>query len=496
MPKPGTGNIGTIMFTALAIFAATTFNVQDYGAVGDGMTLNTVAIQKTIDEAAKLGGKVEIPAGKFLTGTLHLRSNVELHLDQDAVLLGSSKRKDYEKVVWHCLLSADKIHDIKITGEGTIDGQGAELAKDVLHMVATGEVKIPPKGWRPSELDRPEIIEMNSCKNVDVTGVTIKNSCCWVQTYRDCENLFINEVKVESRAYWNNDGIDILDCKKVKIFFSDFNCGDDGICLKSDRANSRCEDVAISNCNIVSSASAIKFGTSSHGGFKDVTIRDCTVRDTFRSVVAIESVDGATIENIDIGNVVAKHTGNAFFVRLGHRNLKAPVGRVRNIFLHDFDVEVPAGRPDMGYAFKGPQFSEPHNIEPSSIVGHKEFPIENVRLERIKIRYPGGGSQAIANVPVTNLSKVPERAEEYPEFTMFGELPAWALYARHVNGLTIRDFIVTRDQADYRPAFVLDDVSNATGLGIKVSGDLNPTVVTRSTKKIAFPKKIRSVKGQ
>ena len=223
MPKPGTGNIGTIMFTALAIFAATTFNVQDYGAVGDGMTLNTVAIQKTIDEAAKLGGKVEIPAGKFLTGTLHLRSNVELHLDQDAVLLGSSKRKDYEKVVWHCLLSADKIHDIKITGEGTIDGQGAELAKDVLHMVETGEVKIPPKGWRPSELDRPEIIEMNSCKNVDVTGVTIKNSCCWVQTYRDCENLFINEVKVESRAYWNNDGIDILDCKKVKIFFSDFN---------------------------------------------------------------------------------------------------------------------------------------------------------------------------------------------------------------------------------------------------------------------------------
>lgn len=476
------------MFTSLVLLAsmATSFNVQDFGAVGDGATLNTKAIQQAVDEASKVKGTVVVPRGRFLTGTIHLRSNVDLHLDKDAVLLGSAQRKDYEKVVWYCLISADKVHDIKISGTGTIDGQGVELAKDVLRMVETGEVKIPPKGWRPSELDRPEIIEMNGCKDVDVTGVTIKNSCCWVQTYRDCENLFFNEMKVESMAYWNNDGIDILDCKSVKIFFCDFNCGDDGICLKSDKRNSRCEDVAISNCRIRSSASAIKFGTSSHGGFKDVTIRDCVINDTFRSVIALESVDGAVMENIDVGYIKATHTGNAFFVRLGHRTIKAPVGRVRNIYLHDMDVEVPAGRPDPGYPFKGPQFSEPHNIEPSSIVGHKEFPIENVRLERIKIRYPGGGSQAIANVPYMNLSKVPERAEEYPEFTMFGELPAWALYARHVRGLSIKDFSVILDKADYRPAFVLDDVSKVKGENIKVLGDRRPTLVTRGVKGFSF----------
>lgn len=468
------------MILALAILTAT-YNVRDFGAVGDGQTLDTPAIQHAIDEASKSGGRVIIPEGQFLSGTIHLKSNVELHLEKGATLLGSARRKDYEKMVWYCLISADKVKNVKITGDGTIDGQGAELAKDVLRMVDTGEVKIPPKGWRPSELDRPEIIEMNHCSGIDVTGVTIKNSCCWVQTYRDCEDLFFNNVKVESMAYWNNDGVDIVDCRRVKMFYCDFNCGDDGICLKSDDPKLRCDDVAISNCKIRSSASAIKFGTSSHGGFKNVTIRECYVYNTFRSVIAIESVDGATIENIDVGDIKAVHTGNPFFVRLGHRNVKGPIGRVKNVYLHDFDVEVPAGRPDPGYPFKGPQFSEPHNIEPASIVGHKEVTIENVRLERIKIRYPGGGSQAIANVPYTNLSKVPERAEHYPEFTMFGELPAWALYARHVKGLSIQDFSVSLDRKDYRPAFVFDDVKGGQGSKFRVSGDNQPSFVTRNS---------------
>lgn len=468
------------MISAIAFLAAT-FNIRNFGAVGDGVTLDTAAIQRAIDQAANQGGQVVIPEGKFLTGTIHLRSNVDLHLNKGATLLGSAKRKDYEKVVWYCLISADKVHDVKISGDGTINGQGAELAKDVLRMVETGEVKIPPKRWRPSELDRPEIIEMNHCKDVGVTGVTIKNSCCWVQTYRDCEDLFFNNMKVESMSYWNNDGIDILDCRRVKIFYSDFNCGDDGICLKSDDPKLRCEDVAISNCKIRSSASAIKFGTSSHGGFKDVTIRDCSVYDTFRSVVALESVDGATMENIDVGFIKAVHTGNPFFVRLGHRNVKGPIGRVKNIYLHDMDVEVPGGRPDPGYPFKGPQFREPHNIEPSSIVGHNQVPIENVRLERIKIRYPGGGSQAIANVPITNLGKVPERAEEYPEFTMFGELPSWALYVRHVVGLSIKDLSVSIEKPDYRPALVFDDAKKVVGEKVMVRSDQDLVTVARNS---------------
>ena len=441
--------------------------------------MNTKAIQSAIDAAGKKGGTVEIPKGRFLTGTIHLRSHVNLHLDTGAVMLGSAKRKDYEKVIWYCLISANKVDDVKITGNGTIDGQGVELAKDVLQMVDTGEIKIPPKGWRPSELDRPEIIEMNYCKGVDITGVTIKNSCCWVQTYRECEDLFMNGVKIDSKSYWNNDGIDILDCKRVKIFYCDVDACDDGICLKSDNPKSRCEDVAIANCKIRSSASAIKFGTSSHGGFKDVTIRDCTVRDTFRSVIALESVDGGTLDNIDVGYIRALNTGNAFFIRLGHRTLTAPVGRVKNIWLHDMDVQIPLKQPDLGYAFKGPDIATPHNVMPSSIMGHLQYPIENVRLERIKVRYPGAGTTTIANSPVSGLARIPEYAEHYPEFNMFGEMPAWALFVRHAKGVSIKECSFSVDARDYRPAFVLDDVFNFSTTKVKISGAKATAVVRK-----------------
>ncbi len=337
---------------------------------------------------------------------------------------------------------------------------------------------------------------MNYCKGVRIAGVTIKNSCCWVQTYRECQDLLIDSIKVDSKSYWNNDGIDILDCKKVIVAFCDIDACDDGICLKSDNPKSRCEDIVITECKVRSSASAIKFGTSSHGGFKNIVVDRIQVRDTFRSVIALESVDGGTLDNIDVGYIKAVNTGNAFFIRLGHRTVKAPVGRVKNIYLHDLDVQVPAIQPDLGYAFKGPDIATPHNVMPSSIMGHKEFPIEGVRLERIKIHYPGGGSPNIANVPVTALSKIPEYAEHYPEFNMFGELPAWGLFVRHAKGIIVSDCSFGIAKLDYRPAIVIDDVSNftATKLSItKLSSD--PVMVVRNARNVkAQNLKIRTVR--
>ncbi len=442
-------------------------NIVQNGAVGDGVTMCTVAIQKSIDAAAAGSHVVLIPAGHFLTGTLKLRSHVELRLAKGAVLLGSASRKDYEKSVWYSLLIGDKLTDVAITGNGTIDGQGVALAQDVLEMVKRGEIKIPAKGWRPSEIERPEIIEMNNCHRIRLEGVTIKNGCCWIQTYRNCTELSLKNVKVDSKAYWNNDGIDVVDCRNVGISNSKFDVGDDGICLKSDDPKSRCENVIIKNCRVRSSASAIKFGTSSHGGFKHVRIDNVEIKDTFRSAVALESVDGGTLEDIEVSHIHAVHTGNAFFIRLGHRTLSAPAGRVRNIYLHDFEVQIPAGRPDMGYPFKGPQFSEPHNLCPSSVVGLPQAPVENVRLERIHIRFAGGGTPAIAKVGPKG---VPERVKEYPEFTMFGELPAWGLYMRHVRGVTVKDCSFRLDARDYRPAFAKDDVKVVWFRSVRVKG--------------------------
>lgn len=455
----------------IAIASISTVDIRQYGAVGDGKTMCTQAIQKALDEAATAGKRVVVvPAGRYLTGSLHLKSHVELHIDKEAVLLGSPYRKDYDKGEWYSLILASKANDIAITGEGTIDGQGVRLAQDILRMIDTGEVKIPPNGWRANATDRPQILEIDDCRNVRIEGVTVKNAACWVQTYRRCSNLLIKGIKVDSKTYWNNDGIDVVDCRNVLITGCDVDSDDDGICLKSDDRKLACENVVIENCKVRSSASAIKFGTASHGGFRHIRIKGIDVRDTFRSAIALESVDGGILEDIVVEDVHAVNTGNAFFIRLGHRNLRVPPGSVRHVVLRNFDVQVTAGRPDDGYPFHGPIFEEPHNINPSSIVGHSEVPIEDVRLEHIKIRMPGGGNKAVAYRPLGLLDKMPERAEFYPEFSMFGELPAWALYMRHVRGLRILDLQVILDRPDYRPAFVADDVWNLKSDTIAVRG--------------------------
>jgi polygalacturonase len=479
------------VITAFALaLALQSFDVTQFGAVGDGTTMCTKSIQAAIDKAAVSGGTVDFSAGRFLTGSIHLRSNVTLHLGKDSVLLGSRHRKDYEKGQWYSLILASHLQHIRIDGEGTIDGQGAALAQDVLAMVETGEVKIPPKGWRPSELDRPQILEIRDCNDVAVDGVAIKNSCCWVQTYRNCKDLKIRNIRVDSKAYWNNDGIDIVDCRNVAVTGCDVDAADDGICLKSETPGKFCEDVAIIDCKIRSSASAIKFGTASQGGFRNVRVANIDIHDTYRSCVALESVDGGTLENVTVENIRAINTGNAFFIRLGHRNLRVPPGHVRKVLLKNFDVQVPAGQPDKGYPFQGPPFTEPHNVDPSSIVGHETSPIQDVTLENITIRVEGGGSKSVA---YRAIDKVPERPSDYPDFTMFGELPAWALYVRHVDGLRIRGLMVTLDHSDYRAPFVADDVSGLSAEGVTVRG-CPPNFAVRNGRNVVVNKELRVIR--
>jgi hypothetical protein len=183
------------------------------------------------------------------------------------------------------------------------------------------------------------------------------------------------------------------------------------------------------------------------------------VYDTFRSAIAIESVDGAFIENIDVSNVIAVNTGNAIFIRLGHRDGKKP-GSIKNVHIQNMKVQVPFGRPDSNYDLRGPEVDFFHNPFPSSIVGLEGHNIENVVLENIEINYPGRATKGMAYVPLSQLHQVPEEVKSYPEFSMFGELPAYGLYMRHVNGITIKNIKFTLDDADFRPAFVFDDVKD------------------------------------
>ncbi|MCC7503958.1 MAG: glycoside hydrolase family 28 protein [Saprospiraceae bacterium] len=445
-----------------ALAALSIYKITDFGAIGDGQTLNTTAIQAAIDRAHADGrGVVLIPAGVFLSGSLWLKSGVELRLETGATLLGSPRRADYAKITWHALLLAKEQDNIALSGQGVIDGNGAALAADVVQLVKSGALIDPY--WahnRPHERERPQLIEFMRCRKVRVEGLTLRNSACWVQSYDRCDGLLIRRIRVESMAYWNNDGIDLIDSRNVLVRDCFINSADDGICLKSSWPPAFCDNIRIERCTIRSSASALKIGTASKSGFRNVRVRDLYVYDTYRSAIALEIVDGGFIENVDIARVRAVNTGNALFIRLGHRNQKGKPGAIRGIRIRDLDVQVPAGRPDAGYAFEGPPVEEPHNLFPASITGLPGHPVHDVRLENIRIRFAGGGRPETACVPLDSLDRVPERPADYPEFSMFGELPAWGLYVRHADGLSLKNVRLICEAPDFRPAIVADDAGS------------------------------------
>ncbi len=464
-------------------------NILDYGAVGDATTLNTDAIQQAIDEASRRdkGARVVIPQGTFLTGHLELKSGVELHLSADATLLGSTDIHHYHKTArnWYALISAHRAENIAISGKGTIDGQGRELALKIRDMHLTGERPTPKFNYRrmrANEAERPQLIECFQCSNIRIYDLAMKDAAMWVQTYEQCSQLAIDNIRVDSDAYWNNDGIDIVDSQDVRITNSFVNAADDAICLKSETPGLANNRVLIRNCTVRSSASGVKFGTSSKGGFKNISIEDITVYDTYRSAIALECVDGGDLENVAVSNVVASNTGNAIFVRLGHRNKDGQVGTLKNVVIKNVKAEIPFGRPDIDYELRGPALNQFFNPIPASITGIPGHRVHNIALENIEISYPGRASKGMAYIPVNHLDWVPEKESEYPEYSMFGELPAWALYVRHATGIKLKDVTFKVREEDFRPALIFDDVNNiaVSGANIAAIGEHRQLVFNNS----------------
>lgn len=474
--------VSIIMLLILVIVDAQDYNIEKYGAVDDGITLNTTFIQAAINAAFnKGGGRVVIPSGKFLSGTIRMKNGVELHLNEGAILLGSTIWKHYEKNRWYALILAENIENISITGKGIIDGQGRELAKDVRKMVEDGVLVDKLSHDRPDEKYRPQLVEFTNCNNVLIKGITMKNASCWVQTYRNCTNLIIDSLTVRSTAFWNNDGIDVVDCKNVKIINCDVDAADDGICLKSSDSSSLCQNVEIRSCKIRSSATAVKFGTPSFGGFKGISISNIYVYDTYRTAIALEVVDGGIVEDINIRNVIAKNVGGAIFLRIGQRKQNVPPGTIKNVTIKDMEVTVPLTKPDAGYEMDGPLRKFKHNPFPSSIVGLPGADIENIVLENIIINFGGGGKTSNAYVSLDSLATIPEVPQDYPEFSMFGELPTWGMYIRHAKNIKMNNIQFNLKQADYRPLLVFDDVKKIELNNVSSKSALaNPAVIFKN----------------
>ena len=439
----------------------------------DGKTLCTQQLQQAIDAKYKKGGgRLVLAKGTYLTGGLMLRSGVELHHEEGATLLGSTNPYDYKPIhvaqtsdtrndnASMALLMADGAENISITGSGTIDGQGLQLALNIDSLHHTGE-RIDPnynqRRQRPSETARPKLFFLYGCKNVLIEGVKLRSSANWGLSLHLCNQVKLQRLDIENRAYWNNDGIDLTDCQHVLVADCKINSADDGVCLKSYHVDSECYDVEIARCDIRSSASAVKFGTASWGGFRKIYVHDIKVRDTFRSAIAIESVDGAKVSDVLVERIAAQNTGNALFMRLGHRAGPQP-GTMQNVVIRQLQCDVPFGRPDEAYDLRGPEVDFFHNPFPASICGIPGHCIENVTLEDIKVTYPGRASKSMAYVPLWRKQDVPEQIQKYPEFTMFGELPAWGLYLRHLRNITLKNVQLSLKADDFRPMIVEEDV--------------------------------------
>jgi hypothetical protein len=495
------------------------YNVTAYGAVDSRTEYSTPAIQKAIDDASAAGGgQVYVPAGCYLISPIQLKSNVELYLEKGATLLGSPDRarynipgKDnrdasggqgYNSAGERGLIWASGAVNIAVRGAGTVDGQGEAVAENtglliargvltdrnangVKQWVEAGNTKFLRESPRPQEENRPMLFALYDCKGVTLDGIHITNAAAWVTTLWRCDDARLLNLTVRSRAFWNNDGIDLVDCTNTLVKNCDVDSADDGICLKSYGLGHLCENITVENCTVCSSASAIKFGTASTGGFRNITIRDIEVKNTFRSAVAIESVDGGIAENIVVKNVRAVNTWNAIFLVAGTRK---GVSTAKNVTFENVYCEIPATRPDVSHQHYIVPVRQ-RNPYPALVTGSPASAVENVKIKGLKIVSAGGGSTAVANTAVADLAKIMDgRYGRYPEYDMFGELPAWGLLCRNVNGLQLENVEFILEAPDYRAPVVIDRVQDVSIRKIKVTGETKtPLVLSAST--------IQSIKG-
>ena len=468
------------------------FDVRSYGAKGDGKALDSPSINKAIEAAAAAGGgTVHFPAGTYRSFSIRLKSNVALYLDQGSTILAADPKdgdgkyddpepnqwdqfQDFGHSHWHnSLIWGENLENIAILGPGRIWGKGlvrsgsqsrTKEQNDALGN-APSDPRAGPFGY-PNPRDAVEkgwgnkSISLKLCRNVIIRDISILHGGHFAILATGVDNLTVDNIKIDT----NRDGIDVDACKNVRISNCTVNSPfDDGICPKSSFALGYArvtENVTITNCQVsgydegtlldgtykrdfrnangtFSPTGRIKLGTESNGGFKNITVSNC-VFDYSRGL-ALEAVDGALLEDVSISNITMRDISNSpIFIRLGAR-LRGPkestnVGAIRRVNISDIVV---------------------YNADPkystiiSGIPGH---PIEDLRLSNIRVYSKGGGTKEQAALDP------PEKEDTYPEPTMFGDLPSYGFFIRHVKQLQMRDVEVSYLKEDLRPAFWVNDV--------------------------------------
>ncbi len=453
-----TARIPTLMFAALLLVCHVAaadpakFDVTNYGAVGDGSTLNTASLQMAIDACGMAGGgEVVFRKGTYLTGSLELKSGVHLVLTPETLLLGSSSLKDYPN---RKLIYASDATDIGIEGGGTIDGQGQAFweEKDETYR---GPTYRGTAQFNYRALARPSFIQFRRCRDVVLHDVNLKNSPSWTVHLLRCQNARVENVTIRNPLHGpNTDGIDINSSIDVVVRNCDIITGDDGVVLKSTEPGHGhpSRNITVENCRIWSACNCLKIGTETHDRFENIQFRDCHLYggsdeplERPLSGVSIESVDGAHLSGITVSDMTMKNVRAPIFVRLGHRGGNSErtqqvpprvPGRIEKVVIRNITAE--------------------YSLFESSITGIPGHCVRDIALENIRLEYEGGGKEDWAMGAVPDLSMI----KRYPEAEMFGRLPAYGLYCRHVDGIRLDNLTVSYLKPDPRPMLVCDDVKN------------------------------------
>lgn len=448
-------NTGTVYVDSVRIYTEAeyigpppgpVFDVRSFGAVGNGTTKDTAAIQRAIDAAAGTGGSVVLRQGTFLSGTLTLRSHMTFYLEPTATLLGSTAAADYpaqspatgNTQLHNCrraLLYAPGTVGLRIDGGGTIDGQGDSFGG--------------------AESARPMLIWAVLSRDVAVRNLYLKKGAMWSLVSMESDQVRIDNLNLQSDRI-THDGIDIVDGYDVVVQHVAVRSGDDAMCVKTgvrrglDTVTIR--DSVFSGSGGYGGSNGIKFGTASYGAFRNIHIEDSYVKDVQYAAMAVESRQGADVDQVSFRRVHFANVGSAFFVYLAQQSVTAPVGDVpklgsmRNVSFTDVT------------GWTRSWFNSPH--QGSLITGHLfngiAYRIANLSFTNVAVTFVGGRG-AVPGAP-------PEaQPNQYPESNMFGDLPAWGYYLRHVDGVTFQGGSSALANPDARGKLVTSDVRGLAG---------------------------------
>ena len=467
----------TVLFVSVCLQTnARDFVITDFGAKSDTTVLSTAAIQTAIDCCANEGGRVVVPAGNFKTGTIVLRSNVNLHLESGATLYGSTDLRDYRRMKssyislrTHTptiqLIYADSVENVVIDGYGTIDGQGRGFKK---------------LSWNDEGITRPHLLRFIQSRDIVVKDINLRNSGCWMQHYLACDRVRIDGIKVTNRNNYNNDALDLDGCHDVIVRGVIADSDDDGITLKSTSPR-LCEDIVIENCIVSSHCNAVKLGTETNGGFRNILIRGIVVkpstdqttqffgRECGTSALSLEIVDGGLMENVSVDGMNIMGTESPIFVRLAHRG--------RGYTFNKSGAEAFVSQSVQGGNEGATRSQKPDSVETvgrmrsiyinnvhardcgnfgSSITGLEGHEVEDVRVSNVNIRQRGGITHN--DLKLIDEALRDEKTAEYPEATMWGPLPAKGFYVRHARNVRFENVEIYTETDDARPEFVKIDV--------------------------------------